>query len=564
MYRLARRIRPHCSKPHLEKLEDRNLMTFYGGYSTVDELTTFMNNTALNYPNIAQVVDYGDSYAKTVGGFNTPGNDFIPGDNLLALHITNESIPGPKPVFLMITGVHAREITTPEVGMRWINYLTQNYGVNADATWIVDHHDVVVALMANPDGHRHVVLGTLPKYNDGPWWWRKTGHPNGCTTWPAEFGSYGVDLNRNFDEHWGQGGSSNNPCDETYRGPSAASEQETQGLQGLMTQLFPDQKGPNDNDPAPENTTGLMIDVHTYGGYVLWPWGHTSSPPPNSAGLSNIGNKFASYNGYTAGQSYQTLYQTTGTTNSWAYQKLGIPGYTIELDVPTFTPNYSTVTAAFNENLPAFIYAAKIARTPYITVKGPDALTVSATAVGAGLRVTGNINDTKNGNQTISAAEFYIDVPPWAPGAQARTMQASDGSFNSTTENVRGRASTTNLPPGQHILFVRGKDSQGNWGPVSAAFFTVTGGAAPGSGGRQTTSLVTAKWTSSESFAANVIATPVFTSAENGMGLQQQLAAASTSSVTTNATPPITSAAMSVRPVSQQPAGLEAGLALPF
>jgi hypothetical protein len=243
-----------------------------------------------------------------------------------------------------------------------------------------------------------------------------------------------------------------------------------------MSSLFQDQKGPSDNDPAPEDTTGIMMDVHTFGGYVLWPWGHTSSAPPNSAGLTNIGSKFASYNGYTAGQSNQTLYETTGTTNSWAYQKLGIPGYTFELDVSSFTPNYSTVTGVFNENLPAFIYAAKVARTPYMTVKGPDSLSVSATTVGSGLRITASVNDTKNGNQPISAAEFYIDTPPWLPGAQARTMQASDGTFNSATESVRGRALTTDLPPGQHILYVRGKDSQGNWGPFSAAFFNVSGG----------------------------------------------------------------------------------------
>ncbi len=471
-------------KPRLETLEDRNLMTFYGGYSTVSELHTYLANTTATYPGITEVIDYGNSYGKNVGGFNTPGNDFIPGDDLLAMRITNEAIPGPKPVFFMMTGLHAREISTPEVGMRWINYLTQNYATNADARWIVDHHEIVVALMSNPDGHRHVVLGTLPKYNDGPWYWRKNGHPNSCTEWPAEFGSYGVDLNRNFDEHWGQGGSSNNPCGETYRGPSIASEPETQGLQTFMSSLFLDQKGPNDSDPAPETTTGIMIDVHTHGGYVLWPWGHTTSPPPNSAGLSNIGNKFATYNGYTAGQSNQTLYETTGTSNSWAYQKLGIPAFTIELDTGGggFLPNYSATTGIFNDVLPNFLYSAKIARTPYMTVKGPDALTVGATTVGAGMRITASINDTQNGNQTISQAEFYIDIPPWAPGAQPRTMQASDNNFNSTIESVRGRASTSGLAPGEHIIFVRGKDSQGNWGPVSAVFVNVAGGR--GAGGR--------------------------------------------------------------------------------
>src|SRR5262249_54859850 len=229
----------------------------------------------------------------------------------------------------MMTGLHAREITTPEVGMRWINYLTQNYGVDADVTWIVDHHEIWVALMTNPDGHWYVELGTQPPYNGNPWLWRKNGHPNSCTIWPPIGGSaYGVDLNRNFDDHWGGVGSSNNPCDETYHGTSVNSEPESLAIQDLVSSLIPDQKGPIDDDPAPEDTTGIFIDVHTFGGDVLWPWGHTPNPPPNSVGLSNIGNKFASYNGYTAGQSYQTLYPTTGTSQRWAYGELAIPAYT--------------------------------------------------------------------------------------------------------------------------------------------------------------------------------------------------------------------------------------------
>src|SRR5262249_49247949 len=163
-------------------------------------------------------------------------------------------------------------------------------------------------------------------------------------------------------------------------------------------------------------------------------------------------NKFASYNGYVAGQSYQTLYPTTGASHGWAYGTLGIPAYVFELDVPDFLASYNTVTGAFNENLPAFLYAAKIARTPYMTVKGPDALSLTAQVSGPGLRITASVNDTKNGNQTISAAEFYVDVPPWSPGAVAHAMQASDGNFNSTIESVRGRLSTTGLPAGRHTI----------------------------------------------------------------------------------------------------------------
>lgn len=456
--------------PRLETLEERNLLTFYGGYRTATEIITAINAVETNYPAIADVVDYGNSYSKSVGGVTTPGGQFVAGYDLLALRITNQAIPGPKPVFVLMGGLHAREISTPEVTLKFVDYLTQNYGVDADVTWLVDYHEIVVAPLANPDGHWYVELG-----GNNPWYWRKNGRPSSCTTWPGSNGdSYGVDLNRNFNWMWGGAGSSGNACSETYRGTSAASEPETQGIQSLVSSVIPDQKGPNVSDPAPADTTGIFIDVHTYGGYVLWPWGHTSSPPPNSSGLTAIGNKFASYNGYTKGQSYQTLYPATATSDDWTYGTLGAPAFTIELNSSGFLPSYSSVTTLYNQNQAAFIYAAKIARTPYMTALGPDALSVGAQSAAEALRITANINDTKNGNQTIAAAEFYIDTPPWINGAQPRTMKAADGGFNSTTENVTGRASTTGLASGKHIIYVRGQDAQGNWGPFSAVFFNVS------------------------------------------------------------------------------------------
>jgi hypothetical protein len=469
--------RLHC-RPCLESLEERCLLTFYGGYRTVEELIASINNVATSYPQIAEVIDYGNSYSKNVGGVTTPGGQTVAGYDLLALQITNKSIPGPKPVFFLLGGLHAREISTPEVVLKYVDYLTQNYGANPDVTWIVDHHNIVAAPVSNPDGHWYV-----ERSSTNPWYWRKNGRPSSCTVWPGNNGgSYGVDLNRNFNWMWGGVGSSGNVCSDTYRGTSAASEPETQGIQNLVSALIPDQKGPNVNDPAPADTTGIFIDVHTYGGYVLWPWGHTSSPPPNSSGLTAIGNKLASYNGYTKGQSYQTLYATTATSDDWAYGVLGIPSYTIELDSNGFFPAFSSVTTLYDQVASSFMYAAKIARTPYLTALGPDALNVASQVNGSGVRVTASINDTQNGNQTISAAEFYIDTPPWQPGAVARSMQASDGTFNSTIESVRGRASTVGLSQGQHIVFVRGKDAQGNWGPFSASFFTVSSNA-PGAGG---------------------------------------------------------------------------------
>ena len=153
------------------------------------------------------------------------------------MKITNEAIAGPKPVFVLMAGIHAREIATPEIALRLAEWLTQNYGRDADATWLVDQHEIWVLPTTNPDGHWYVELGTQVDNGDEPWLWRKNGHAYSSGAWPpTAFDHHGVDLNRNFDFHWGTQGVEWDPRSQTYPGPSAASEPETQAVQNLLEQ----------------------------------------------------------------------------------------------------------------------------------------------------------------------------------------------------------------------------------------------------------------------------------------------------------------------------------------
>ena len=52
-------------------------------------------------------------------------------------------------------------------------------------------------------------------------------------------------------------------------------------------------------------------------------------------------------------------------------------------------------------------------------------------------------------------------------------MSADDGTFNETIEAASAALNTSTLPSGRHLVYVRGRDAAGNWGPVSAAFLTV-------------------------------------------------------------------------------------------
>jgi hypothetical protein len=462
--------------------------TFYGGYKTVEEMQTFLDQKVAAYPTLAATVDVGNSWCKDHPGACTRPTAFN-GYDLLALHITNQAIPGPKPVFWYDAGIHAREIATPEVAMRFINWLLDNYNTDPDAHWLVDYHDIWVMPMLNPDGHHIVEDGGG---GSSPYYQRKNAdNDDGCTTWPPSSSNhFGTDLNRNFPFLWACcGGSGSYACGETYHGPSAGSEVEVQYVMNKIRELIPDQRGPQPTDAAPITTTGVIQSMHSFAGLNLFPWGYTTTYAPNRADLRNIGAHMSALNaggnGYRYGQPPEVLYGVDGDSLTWGYGELGAAAYTTELNGSSFFPAYSTVDTSWNENKGMLTYLAKIARTPYLTTRGPDTNGPTISGGGAAQDIPANLSATINyswaGNtyqQNVAAAEYYIDTPPWAGGTPA-AMTPTDGAFNAPTEAAQAAIDTTGLAVGRHIVFVRGRGANPysgfpSWGPVSAVFLDVS------------------------------------------------------------------------------------------
>ena len=143
------------------------------------------------------------------------------------LILTNANVSGPKPKMFVTSSIHAREYTPAELVTRFAESLISNYGVTADATWLLDHHEVHLMLQANPDGRKHAEAGLL---------WRKNVNENYCG---VTSDSRGADLNRNFDFMWDCcDGSSDDQCSNTYHGAFAASEPEVQAVQNYMRSIF--------------------------------------------------------------------------------------------------------------------------------------------------------------------------------------------------------------------------------------------------------------------------------------------------------------------------------------
>jgi carboxypeptidase T len=439
-------------------------------YETVEETFDAAQAIVTKYPKLAQWVDVGDSWQKTQGSG---------GYDIRVLKLSNAGGGGDKPKLFVNSAIHAREYATAPLALAFARELTDGWGKDADATWILDHHEVHLMLHTNPDGRKKAETGLL---------WRKNTNTNYCG---ATSNSRGADLNRNFTFSWnttGGLGSSGRECDETYRGPSAGSEPETQAVEAYVRTLWPDRRGPDLNDKAPKNTSGVHIDVHSVAQLVMWPYGETTQPAPNGPALEEMGRRLAYFNGYEPLQAVG-LYYTDGTTRSVSYGELGVAAFTIELGENDFFESCSVYESTVRPtNLPALRYAAKVVRAPYITPGGPDVTSVSLSKnaatkkvpAGTQVKLTAGTTDLRFNNsngvaptQNIAQAEYYIDTPPWRAGASARALNAADGSFDTKTEDVAGTIDTTGLSSGRHIVFVRARDAGNTWGPFTASFLRI-------------------------------------------------------------------------------------------
>jgi len=447
----------------------RSGISGYPCYRTVEETYASAESIAASHPELATWSSIGESWEKG----NSGGAE---GYDLMVLKLTNSATAGDKPKIFIMSALHARELATAELNTRFAEYLVDNYGVNADVTWLLDYHEIHLLLQANPDGRKHAEGGSL---------WRKNTNEAYCSSTPDD---RGADLNRNFPFKWGGLGASSNECDETYSGPIALSEPESSSISDYVIAQFPDQRGDDDNDPAPDDATGIFIDLHSFGGLVLWPYGFdttSTAPEPNKTQLQTLGRKLAFFNAYSPDQANVGSYPASGASDDFAYGTLGIAAYTFELGGNAFFQDCLTFTdTILPDNLNALIYAAKVARTPYMTPSGPDALDLAVSpypvAFNHQFTFSATIDDQRYQNsngfeptQVITAAEYSIDQPLWEAGVTSFPLLPIDGVFNEKEEAVSASVSTLGLSPGQHILFVHGQDADGNWGAVSAIFFRV-------------------------------------------------------------------------------------------
>ncbi len=443
-------------------------------YRTVDETYARAVELTTLAPNLVEWIDIGDSALKVAGQG---------GDDVRVLRITNRSITGTKPVLFALSAIHAREYATAESVLRFGERLVTQYGIDPDVTWIVDHHDINLVVVGNPDGRRLAeVAATQNK--------RKNHNPNfACAASPVL--GQGVDLNRNYPFDWGGAGSSTSVCSDIFRGTARGSEPETQAIIAREQAVFPDQRNETPipaidlTTPVSIDATGVYIDVHSNGNGNWYSWGNVVSNAPNASQLRTLARKLGFYNGFPTDQSAATG-AIGGATDDFTFATLGVTSYTMELNGSSFFPACATYDASIAPGtVNSLLFAAKVVRAPLKLPSGPEISGVAQSFAATGLTITANASDVRV-NSTAQVGGQPAEVPsivvavdiyntlPWLAGATPiGSFTAQDGSFNSTAEQVTITIPNNQLPAQKTLWYLQARDAGAagfQAGPITAVF----------------------------------------------------------------------------------------------
>ena len=201
-------------------------------------------------------------------------------------------------------------------------YLLENYSTSAEIQYIVDNTALYFIPCINPDGY---IFNETTNPNGGGMW-RKNRRNNG--------GSYGVDLNRNYGFEFAHDniGSSGNMTSDTYRGPYAFSEPETQNVRDFCI----------------AHNFVFSLNYHTYGAQLIYPWAYNDQLTIDSNEYRAYASIMTSENNYEYGTNMETIgYSTNGDADDWIYgeqsTKNKILSLTPEAGTGGFWPDSSSI-----------------------------------------------------------------------------------------------------------------------------------------------------------------------------------------------------------------------------
>jgi hypothetical protein len=237
----------------------------FTGYHNYSEMVAEINQIVADYPAITRLFNYGRS---------------VQGRDLLALKISrNPDAEENEPEFRILGAHHGNETIANEIAIYMAHYLTENYGSNPTVTYLVNHREIWIMPMPNPDG---VERGTRGNAN-------------------------GVDLNRDHGYQWDRWGGS----------PSPISQPENQAMRRL----------------ALDNNFAISLAYHSSARYVNYLWDYNPHLTQDNALIVGLSQGYADYSGYQIINGWD-WYEVHGSCQDEEYGCYGTLGWTIETPQP--------------------------------------------------------------------------------------------------------------------------------------------------------------------------------------------------------------------------------------
>jgi hypothetical protein len=354
------------------------------GYLDYTEIIDEMNDFESSYPSICKVYDLTETYSIS---------PTYEEKHIYAIKISdNVEEDEDEPTFLMVSCHHAREVITPVIALYSIDQFTSNYGSDPDITALVDEYEIWISPVWNPDGYEYVY------YVDNMW--RKNRQPYSP--------GVGVDLNRNYPFGWdSECSGSTDPNSETYKGPSPASEVETQ----TMIKFSNDQHFTK------------VLDYHSHGSEVLY--GYSCHSHPFSSFFQSEATDISIAAGY--GGSIR-IPSAEGENYEWQIAFNGSYANLMETHT-TFQPEYDSALAEAAQVWPATIWMLE--RPISVSGHVKDSLT------GEPIMAKITIEDISFPNEEEFYSEqsygrYHLFLPPGS-----YKLEFSSNNYNSKSQQVK-------------------------------------------------------------------------------------------------------------------------------
>lgn len=270
----------------------------YQHYYPYEHMRLYMRDIEKRYPDMAKVYTI---------GFTHEGR---PIEMIKIGYPLNKR--GKKAIWID-AGIHAREWPSSTTAIYFMEQLATKYGKDPLITQYVNELNWYIVPLLNPDGFEYSRSSTDPEIR----MWRKNRAPNTKACKNRVKCCMGVDLNRNFDFHWGETGASTEPCEEIYQGTTPFSEPEAKAVRDFIL--------------SHKNDIQAVITMHTYSQIWIHPFGHIrNSYPSDVSELHDTGLKAAVAieklygTKYKVGSGADTLYPASGGSDDWSKAKAGI------------------------------------------------------------------------------------------------------------------------------------------------------------------------------------------------------------------------------------------------